>query len=331
MDSAFWYRAQTLPGSTTYAGWTTLYGCLISTPVAAVTAQGGLEVFGQGCDAKLWRNTLGAWNQIDTSGAPAWLSYEEPDVARDVKGDFHVFMRASTGILWRGDQQTNGTYTWASLGGPAMAGPAEVIRNTDTSASLQLFAPSASGDIWTAFQSAGQWQPLSSLGHPLVGTTHWLVYGGVFPIVNKLGRWEMFSTPCSQNQAEGCSLWTRRRTVAGAGTGSLTAWTRIGGNLASDPDGALNAASGLHIVAVGSDLQMYCWYQTAPESSWTLRVLPAPAEITWASAPNVLRNTDGRLEVFAKGSDGGLWHNWETAPMGAWAGWSAFGGGVMGF
>lgn len=333
-DSAFWYRAQTIAGnSTTYSGWTSLGGCLLSTPVSAVTTQGQIEVFGQGCDTGLWRNTLAGWNRIDlTGGAPAWLPYEEPDVARDVNGRLHLFMRDTSGIVWRGNPQGNGNYLWSSLGGPAMAGPAEVIRHANTAGSFQLFAPGY-GDVWTAYQvSPPQFSGFSSLGHPLVGNTNWYIDGNPFPVLNKNKRWELFVVACSQVPSQGCSLWTRRTTVTGPGVGGLTAWTNLGGNFISDCDGAINGAGGLHIFAVGSDRQMYTWYQTTPESpNWTGIKLPAPSGITWTSVPSVLRNADGRLEVFARGSDAALWYNRENSPLGTWAGWQSLGGGVGGF
>ena len=34
--------------------------------------------------------------------------------------------------------------------------------------------------------------------------------------------------------------------------------------------------------------------------------------------PAVGRNGDGRLEVFARGMDGGLWHAWQTAANAGW-------------
>ena len=36
------------------------------------------------------------------------------------------------------------------------------------------------------------------------------------------------------------------------------------------------------------------------------------------------RNQDGRLEVFAPGSDGRVWHTWQLTPDGSWSDWSAF-------
>jgi len=40
-------------------------------------------------------------------------------------------------------------------------------------------------------------------------------------------------------------------------------------------------------------------------------------------------NTDGRLEVFARGTDNALWHIWQTAPhAGPWSAWSSLAGSI---
>ena len=40
------------------------------------------------------------------------------------------------------------------------------------------------------------------------------------------------------------------------------------------------------------------------------------------------RNADGRLEIFARGGDGAVWHNWHTAPNNGWSGWYSLGGWI---
>ena len=42
--------------------------------------------------------------------------------------------------------------------------------------------------------------------------------------------------------------------------------------------------------------------------------------------PAVASNADGRLELFAKGSDSSLYHSWQTSPGGSWSNWSSLGG-----
>ncbi len=55
----------------------------------------------------------------------------------------------------------------------------------------------------------------------------------------------------------------------------------------------------------------------------------------WASEGGALaselavgRNADGRLEVFVRGTDGALHHNWQVTPNGGWSGWNSLGGGI---
>jgi hypothetical protein len=39
-------------------------------------------------------------------------------------------------------------------------------------------------------------------------------------------------------------------------------------------------------------------------------------------------NADGRLEVFVRGTDNGLWHMWQVAPGGSFSPWNSLGGGL---
>jgi len=49
------------------------------------------------------------------------------------------------------------------------------------------------------------------------------------------------------------------------------------------------------------------------------------------SPPLAVRNHDGRLELFAIGSNGALYHRWETSPGGGWSGWHSLGGDSTSF
>jgi hypothetical protein len=55
-----------------------------------------------------------------------------------------------------------------------------------------------------------------------------------------------------------------------------------------------------------------------------------PSQIFWNSPPRVGVNSDGRLEVFVVGLDGGLWHNWQVTPTSVWSGWYTLGGSLLG-
>ncbi|MFK4581697.1 hypothetical protein [Bradyrhizobium ottawaense] len=46
--------------------------------------------------------------------------------------------------------------------------------------------------------------------------------------------------------------------------------------------------------------------------------------------PEVFINSDGRLEVFARGTDKALWHIWQDKPhAGPWSGWASLGGVLL--
>jgi hypothetical protein len=59
---------------------------------------------------------------------------------------------------------------------------------------------------------------------------------------------------------------------------------------------------------------------------------PAPPDVPfWFTGGNqrVGKNADGRLEVFGRGLDHGLWNQWQPAPSsGPWSGWWPMGGGL---
>ncbi|MCI0402242.1 MAG: S8 family serine peptidase, partial [Acidobacteria bacterium] len=62
--------------------------------------------------------------------------------------------------------------------------------------------------------------------------------------------------------------------------------------------------------------------------------VPRPAPAGWPNLdgtiitpPGLGQNLDGRLEIFALGTDERLWHIWQTAPSNGWSGWTPMGGG----
>ncbi|VFJ12896.1 M12 family metallopeptidase [Candidatus Nitrosocosmicus franklandus] len=58
-----------------------------------------------------------------------------------------------------------------------------------------------------------------------------------------------------------------------------------------------------------------------PRAGWGTRGGKITSEIS------VGRNKDGRLEIFARGTDNALWHTWQVAPNGGWVnGWASRGG-----
>jgi hypothetical protein len=49
---------------------------------------------------------------------------------------------------------------------------------------------------------------------------------------------------------------------------------------------------------------------------------------TLDGSPTLIANSDGRLEVFARGRDQAVWHRWQVAPSGPWSDWASLGGRI---
>jgi hypothetical protein len=115
---------------------------------------------------------------------------------------------------------------------------------------------------------------------------------------------------------------------AHAATSPCTAWSPLGGVIASDPVVVSNADGRLEVFIIGTDRALWHMAQT-------VRNTCDPAAWTgWSSLGGVFTsdpaaavNSDGRLEVFARGSDNALWHRSQASPgSGTWGGWSSLGG-----
>ncbi len=107
------------------------------------------------------------------------------------------------------------------------------------------------------------------------------------------------------------------------------AWNPPGVGLKSlqTPAIAASADGRLELFAVGEDKALWHIWQTARNngwSSWTSH--GAPASVTFdASSATLAPSADGRLELFIVGSDGKLWHIWQTAQNNGWSSWTSHG------
>ncbi len=89
---------------------------------------------------------------------------------------------------------------------------------------------------------------------------------------------------------------------------------------------ASNADGRLEVFAAGDDGNMWHMWQISSFfgqvigwSDWAS--LGAPFDVGFSSPPAVVLNGDGRLELFAAGSDGHVAHIWQAVPNGGWSNW----------
>ena len=92
-------------------------------------------------------------------------------------------------------------------------------------------------------------------------------------------------------------------------------WNPLGGPFYGDPVVALDSGNKLEIFIVGfSDNQLYYRRQISPNSNqWSDGWDPLEGYWHPYKRPFVARNNDGRLYVFIVGTDGRMYHKWQTS------------------
>ena len=105
---------------------------------------------------------------------------------------------------------------------------------------------------------------------------------------------------------------------------SWSEWAELGESLANEPVVANNDDGRLELFMINAeDGQLYHRWQTTPNDStqWSSRWNPLNTPSLPREAPTVVRDGDGRLELFMVGVDGKLYHCWQTAKNDS-TGWS---------
>jgi hypothetical protein len=80
----------------------------------------------------------------------------------------------------------------------------------------------------------------------------------------------------------------------------------------------------LEAFAHGLDFDVWHTAQLSPGSGQWTPFTSLGGDVI--SDPSVGVNADGRLEVFGRGRDNALWHNWQATAGGVWLGWYSAGG-----
>src|SRR5919108_558950 len=112
-------------------------------------------------------------------------------------------------------------------------------------------------------------------------------------------------------------------------TMTQTDWTSLGKptvTIKTAPSVGQNTGGRFEVFTIGSDGTLRHIWQTILDKAWSnWDPLNKPPNTNLLMMPGVGQNADGRLEVFTIGSDGALWHIWQTTPNGIWSNWASLG------
>ena len=166
------------------------------------------------------------------------------------------------------------------------------------------------------------WKGWASLGGQL---------GGGPPAVgrNVDGRLEVFARGPGVADVELWHIW--QQAPLGAG---WSAWESLGSppaqflgtpTVVENADGRLEVFARVGLMSAG--VVWHRWQEPAPQTGWSAwGTLGAPPGGVSAHLLGAGRNADGRLEIFAFGEDGHVWHVWQNAPLGTgWSPWASLG------
>jgi peptide methionine sulfoxide reductase MsrB len=190
---------------------------------------------------------------------------------------------------------------------------------------LEVFVRGGGGHLWHLYQTAPNgdwsgWEDLSvyrPLGVAVVGE----------PAVGSAadGRLEVFVRGGDGH------LWHLYQTTPNgdwSGWEDLSVYRLLGVTVVDEPAVGRAADGRLEVFVRGGGGHLWHLYQTAPNGDWSgwedlsvYRLLG----VAVVGEPAVGRAADGRLEVFVRGSDGRLWHLYQTTPNGDWSSWEDFG------
>ncbi len=294
-----------------WSGWSTLEGQLMSSaPAAAQNNDGRLEVFIRNAAGLLYRSA-----QV-SPGSATWTNWTaletghvgNPVAIRDSRGRLWVFVRGANGVLWRKWQGVPGGQwsSWYAFDGAIEGDPAVVLFQDR----LHVFVRG------TAPQNALYYKAQGSSQNDFDWSA-WVHLGGVLrsnPAVVVDGpRLEVF--------VRGSDDGLHYRTWSGA----WSSWTRLGSLLVqSDPAVATNGSQ-VDVIARSTDQRLWRAFRNAQQpwgaASWISLGGPSTT-----SDPVIGVNDDGRMEIFVRGADGTVYHNYQDSAGGSYGNWTSLGG-----
>ncbi len=260
-------------------------------------------------------------------GKPTVTIKSSPSLGQNSDGRLEVFTIGSDGTLWHIWQTIAGKSwsNWNPLNKPlntnALVMPG-VGKNAD--GRLEVFTIASDGALWHIWQASpgqGPWSNWFSSGQPVTSLAN-----AQFPpsmAQNADGRLEAFTVGTDG------ALWHIYQV---APNGTWSSWTPRGKppNLTAinAPFVDKNADGRLEAFTIGSDGALWHIWQITPNglwSNWFSSGQPTASVRNTSLSLAVSQNLDGRLEALTIGSDGALWHIWQTTPNGTWSNWASLG------
>ncbi|WP_052070237.1 hypothetical protein [Streptacidiphilus albus] len=254
-----------------------------------------------------WLSEIGSPPVGLASGSSPVTSSWGPD-------ELEVFVRGADGAIWHDWYSTNSGYGhWESLGGTFTSNPAAVSTGTNR---IDLYGTGTDGKIWHESWNGSSWTGWQSpIGAPPVG-----IPSGASPAVSTgPNTVDIFV------RGNDGALWHDWYNSSG-GYGS---WESLGGGIISDPTAVSWNSGRLDVFAVAPDNNIWHKYWTSSSGwgGWEDVIGAPPAGVASGSSPSVTSGAN-MLDIFVRGKDGAVWHDWYNSSAG-YGSWQSLGGGLI--
>jgi hypothetical protein len=301
------------------------FGGFTSRPVVSRNEDGRLEVFVRGAHPSyplmhVWQTTGGGWSGLNNLGG---ILTSNIAVNNNLDGRLEVFVRGTDSSLFHRWQTTpNGDWSgYSRLDGILTSDPT-VTRNWD--GRMEVFVRNTDYGVSHRWQVAPNspwsgWENFSDTVGQVSGT------GNIAAIAtNAGGGLNLF-----WRAPDGRLRW-KRQTVANGAWGAPRSLGGPTGGIASDIavaefDGQRSDPR-LVVFVRGADNAIWYRFQTQPNGTTWSNWISLGGSLSGNVA--VASNWDGRLEVFATGTDAVPYHIWQTQTdsSGSWSQWESLGG-----
>jgi Peptidase family M23/Putative Ig domain len=330
-DGSVWHD-YFIPGSSSWSGWGTLGGAsgvtLRSDVSVGYNQSGSEELFARASDGSVWHDYFipgsSSWSGWGSLGGASGVTLRsDVSVGYNQSGSEELFARASDGSVWH-DYFIPGTSSWSGWG--SLGGASGVTLRSDVSVgynqsgSEELFARASDGSVWHDYFIPGSssWSGWYSLGAPSSAT----LVSNVSVGYNSSGEEELFA------RASDGSVW---HDYFIPGSSSWSGWGTLGSaagaTLQSDVSVGYNASGNEELFARASDGSVWHDYFIPGSSSWSgWGSLGSAAGATLQSNVSIGYNQSGSEELFARASDGSVWHDYFIPGSSSWSGWGSLAG-----
>lgn len=206
--------------------------------------------------------------------------------------------------LWGAGDNNRGA--WFNLGGIFTSAPAAIVWDGGHGNRIDLFGLGTDHSMFQKTSTGSGWTPT------------WTRLGGTFSSAASLVSW---GTGRLDVFARGTDFTLRHRAFNGSTW--LNDWQNLGGSLASEPVAISWGPDRLDVFAIFHDgMLWHRWWDGMIWNDWESLGGRNATGGTFTAAPTAVTWAKNRMDVFATGDDGVVYHFWWD--QGAWAGPEAF-------